>query len=78
MDLCDISYEIARKFKLQNIMPHVTKILAIALLVIQTDWPLAAQTVSIDTSPARQRQVIDGFGTCPSGTEASQSMVRLR
>jgi len=32
---------------------------------------LAAQTVSIDTSPTGQLQTIDGFGTCLSGTEAS-------
>jgi O-glycosyl hydrolase len=30
-----------------------------------------AQTVTIDTSPAGQRQVIDGFGSCLSGNEAS-------
>lgn len=30
-------------------------------------------TVTIDTSPAGQRQTMDGFGTCLSGTEASQT-----
>lgn len=30
----------------------------------------AAQTVTIDTSPAARGQTIDGFGTCLSGTEA--------
>ena len=29
--------------------------------------------LSIDTSPAGQGQIIDGFGTCLSGTEASQT-----
>jgi O-glycosyl hydrolase len=54
-------------------LSRATKILALALQLIQFGWPLAAQTVSIDTSPAGQRQVIDGFGTCLSGTEASQT-----
>ena len=44
-----------------------------ALLVIGLCWRLEAQTVTIDTSPAGRRQVIDGFGTCLSGTEASQT-----
>ncbi len=34
---------------------------------------LPAQTVTIDTSPAGQQQVIDGFGTCLSGSEGQQS-----
>ncbi len=34
---------------------------------------LAAQTVTIDTSPAGQHQTIDGFGTCLSGTQATQT-----
>jgi len=34
---------------------------------------LAAQTVTIDTSPAGQRQVIDGFGACLAGTQATQT-----
>jgi len=34
---------------------------------------LDAQTITIDTSSAGQRQVIDGFGTCLSGTEAMQT-----
>ena len=42
-------------------------------LIVQSDWRLVAQTVSIDTSSAGQQQVIDGFGTCLSGTEASQT-----
>ncbi len=32
-----------------------------------------AQTVTIDTSPAGLRQIIDGFGTCQSGAEAIQT-----
>lgn len=30
-------------------------------------------TISIDTSPVGRQQIIDGFGTCLSGTEASQT-----
>jgi len=48
-------------------------IAAFALLIFRSDWRLGAQTVSIDTSPAGRQQVIDGFGTCLSGTEASQT-----
>ena len=44
-----------------------------ALLVIGLCWRLEAQTVTIDTSPAGRRQVIDGFGTCLSGAEATQT-----
>ena len=37
-------------------------------------WALYAQvTITIDTSPAGQRQVIDGFGTCLYGTEPAQT-----
>jgi len=59
-------------------MPKTTcralfKFAAFALLIVQSDWRLVAQTVSIDTSSAGQQQVIDGFGTCLSGTEASQT-----
>jgi O-glycosyl hydrolase len=32
-----------------------------------------AQTITIDTSPAGQRQLIDGFGTCLSGSEGLQT-----
>ena len=32
-----------------------------------------SQTVTIDTSPSGRRQVIDGFGTCLSGTEGEQT-----
>ena len=34
---------------------------------------LEAQTITIDTSLAGQRQLIDGFGTCLSGSEALQT-----
>jgi len=44
-------------------------ILALSLLQINLD----AQTITIDTSPSGQRQVIDGFGTCVSGSEATQT-----
>ncbi len=37
---------------------------------------LNAQTISIDTSPAGRRQVIDGFGTCLSSSEGQQSWWR--
>lgn len=33
----------------------------------------SAQTVTIDTSPAGRQQVMDGFGTCLSGTEGEQA-----
>ena len=56
-----------------NNLSHAAKIAAVALLLVQVDWRLGAQTVAIDTSPAGQQQVIDGFGTCLSGTEASQT-----
>ena len=42
-------------------------------LIVQSDWQLDAQTVSIDTSSEGQQQVIDGFGTCLSRMEASQT-----
>jgi O-glycosyl hydrolase len=48
-------------------------VVAFALWAIQIGSQLPAQTVTIDTSPASKRQVIDGFGTCLSGTEASQT-----
>jgi hypothetical protein len=47
------------------------QIAGIALLIVQVNWRAEGQVViSIDTSPAGRRQVIDGFGTCLSGTEA--------
>jgi O-glycosyl hydrolase len=43
--------------------------LALALV----SWPLVAQVVTIDTSQAGRRQVMDGFGTCLSGYEATNT-----
>jgi hypothetical protein len=43
-------------------------LLCVAVLV-PADPPPLAQTVTLDTSPAGRRQVIDGFGTCLSSTE---------
>ncbi|MGA2245538.1 MAG: hypothetical protein ABSH48_11100 [Verrucomicrobiota bacterium] len=57
----------------ENKLSRVARIAAYALLIIHSGWHLGAQTVSIDTSPAGQQQVIDGFGTCLSGMEASQT-----
>ncbi len=51
----------------------VIKITVFALVIACSGWRMGAQTVFIDTSPAGQQQVIDGFGTCLSGTEASQT-----
>jgi hypothetical protein len=48
-------------------------IVSLALVMVQPCWHLEAQTITIDTSPAGQGQMIDGFGTCLSGTEASQT-----
>jgi O-glycosyl hydrolase len=47
--------------------------IGIAVMMIPLCTALKGQTVSIDTSPAGRRQVIDGFGTCLSGSEASQT-----
>ena len=35
-------------------------------------WVAAAQVVTIDVSPAGNHQVMDGFGTCLSGSEGQQ------
>ncbi len=43
------------------------------LAVFQVAWWSQGQTITIDTSPAGQRQTIDGFGTCLSGNEALQT-----
>jgi O-glycosyl hydrolase len=56
-----------------NNLSRLARIALLALLIVQHVWRSAGQTVTIDTSPAGQRQVIDGFGTCLSGTEASQT-----
>jgi O-glycosyl hydrolase len=52
---------------------NLAGISAFAFVVLQFCWQSAAQTITIDTSPAGQHQVIDGFGTCLSGSEASQT-----
>jgi O-glycosyl hydrolase len=52
---------------------RAAKIAAFVLLIVQSHWRSGAQIISIDTSPAGQQQVIDGFGTCLSGTQASQT-----
>ncbi|HEV7925258.1 MAG TPA: hypothetical protein VGR14_07885 [Verrucomicrobiae bacterium] len=48
-------------------------IIAWALVMLQAGQLLHGQTITIDTSPAGQGQLIDGFGTCLSGTEALQT-----
>jgi hypothetical protein len=48
----------------------------VAALLASLSLPAAAPaqvTVSIDTSPAGQQQVIDGFGACLYGTQAEQA-----
>jgi len=47
-------------------------LLCVAVL-LPADPPALAQIVTLDTSPAGRRQVIDGFGTCLSSTEGLQS-----
>ncbi|HWH68618.1 MAG TPA: hypothetical protein VNT26_04500, partial [Candidatus Sulfotelmatobacter sp.] len=44
-----------------------------ALVLLASGAVLLAQTVSVDTSPAGRRQLIDGFGTCLSGKEGEQA-----
>ena len=51
--------------------PSAAGLIILALLLLQIN--LDAQTITIDTSPSGQRQVIDGFGTCVSGSEATQT-----
>jgi O-glycosyl hydrolase len=46
--------------------------LCVAVL-LPADPAALAQTVTLDTSPAGRRQVIDGFGTCLSGSEGEQA-----
>src|SRR5215470_6420648 len=45
----------------------------VGLLLALAGLQVAAQTVTIDTSSAGRRQVIDGFGTCLYGNEGQQS-----
>jgi O-glycosyl hydrolase len=56
-----------------GILLNLAGIISLALAMVQLCGRLEAQTITIDTSPAGQRQVIDGFGTCLSGSEASQT-----
>jgi O-glycosyl hydrolase len=53
-----------------KIMASLGGIVGLILLTLQVDSKLEAQTITIDTSSAGQRQLIDGFGTCLSGNEA--------
>ena len=46
---------------------------AAVTLLLTTVTPAQVALVTMDTSPAGQRQVIDGFGSCLSGTEAAQT-----
>jgi O-glycosyl hydrolase len=48
-------------------------LIVLILLTLQAHSQMEAQTITIDTSPAGQRQLIDGFGTCVSGSEAVQT-----
>ncbi len=43
------------------------------LVILPVGQQLQGQTITMDTSPAGQHQLIDGFGTCLSGSEALQS-----
>ena len=45
----------------------------LVLLCLGIIRPLPAQVVTIDTSSAGRQQVIDGFGSCLSGSEGQQS-----
>lgn len=56
-----------------KILASAGSIIGFALLTLDPDLQLEAETITIDTSPAGQRQVIDGFGTCISGSEALQT-----
>jgi O-glycosyl hydrolase len=46
---------------------------ALPLLLLAVSASLQAQVVTVDTSLAGRRQVMDGFGTCLSGSEGQQS-----
>jgi O-glycosyl hydrolase len=47
-----------------------------ALAISLVGFKSAAQTVTIDAAPSARHQLIDGFGTCLSGTEGQQSWWR--
>src|SRR5580658_8696991 len=48
-------------------------VIAWALVALQVGSRSQGQMITIDTSHAGQRQLIDGFGTCQSGSEALES-----
>ncbi|HTA29756.1 MAG TPA: hypothetical protein VK731_04695, partial [Candidatus Cybelea sp.] len=48
-------------------------ILGCAVLMFHVSPQAQAQTITMDTSTGGQRQLIDGFGTCLSGSEALQT-----
>jgi O-glycosyl hydrolase len=50
-----------------------SQLAAAAALLLMTVAHAQVALVTMDTSPAGQRQVIDGFGTCLSGSEAVQT-----
>ncbi len=54
-----------------RVLPGAGGILILAVWLLQ--MKVAAQTITVDTSPAGQRQRMDGFGTCLSGSEAVQT-----
>ncbi len=56
-----------------KVLVRAAGILGCAVLLFHFDSQIRAQTITIDTSPAGQRQLIDGFGTCLSGSEALQT-----
>lgn len=51
----------------------VTLAAAASLLVARGTEAQVAPTITIDTSPAGRGQIMDGFGTCLSGSEAVQT-----
>src|SRR5215203_1197249 len=56
---------------------HASSILnGLCTAIVFTVGFLNAQTISIETSPAGRRQVIDGFGTCLSSSEGQQTWWR--
>ncbi len=59
-------------FSLHPVLARVRAAVA-GLAVVALPTLAAAQVVTIDTSAGARGQVIDGFGTCLSGTEAEQT-----
>ena len=52
---------------------HLRQSLVFFLVVGSAVFHLNGQEVNIDTSEAGRRQLIDGFGTCLAGDEATNS-----